>query len=91
MILASSMRAQTKMRRVKVIRDPATSVAVILDGCGDSVLTLEEDEARRLYLQIAQAYRWGHDEFCGECGCVLEGGTCPEGCGDEDGQDEEDA
>src|SRR5262249_53186110 len=84
-ILASSMRAQNKMRRVKVVRDPQASVAVILDGYGDSVLTLEEDEARRLYLQIAQAYRWGHDEFC-----VLEGGTCTEGCQEEDEQDEED-
>ena len=90
MILASSMGAQNKMRRVKVIRDPDTSVAVVFDGYGEPALTLEEDEARRLYLQIAQAYRWGHDEFCEECGCVLEDGLCPEGCEDEDEQDEED-
>lgn len=89
MILASSMGAQNKMRRVKVIRDPATSVAVVLDGNGDPALRLEEDEARCLYLQIAQAYYWGHDEFCGECGCVLEGGFCPERCQEEDEQDEE--
>jgi len=88
LILASSIGAQNKMRRVKLKRDPHTSVAIIYDGYGDPVLTLEEEEARNLYQQIAKAYCWSHDEFC-ECGCVLENGYCPEGCGNEDEQDED--
>ncbi len=83
-VVASSISAENEMTRLKLKRDPHTGVAVVFDGNGDEILTLEEDKALDLYQQIARAYHLSHDEFCEECGCVLEGGCCPEGCDDED-------
>jgi len=77
-IVASSMGAQSRMRGVYIKRDPSTSEAVLFTGFGDELITLEEEDAKQLYVQLGEAYGWQHDEFCPQCGCTLEYGYCPE-------------
>jgi hypothetical protein len=55
-IVASSIAAGQKARRVVAKRDPATSEVTLLDGYGDVLTVLEEKEAISLYQQIAQAF-----------------------------------
>ena len=67
-IVMSSLLAQEKMERVKIKRDPHTGDAVLFNGLGDPLITLEEENAKSLYQQIAKAYGLKPDEFRPECG-----------------------
>ncbi len=89
LIVLSSMAAQAKMRRLVAKRDPSTSVVTLSTGFGDELVRLEEDEAKQLYVQLARAYFWAHDDFCPECGAVMEDGSCPEDCMKSSDEDSE--
>ena len=84
-IVASSMAADRKARRVTVKRDPATSEVTLLDGYGDVLTVLEEADAISLYQQIAQAFDFEFTPTCPVCTCRLdEDGCCPNECDEEE-------
>lgn len=85
LIIASSIRADCKIRQVLAKRDPQTSEVTLFDGNGDVVIVLEEQDAIRLYQQIAQGFRFDFTPTCPDCTCPLEDGICPNECDlDED-------
>lgn len=65
-------------------RDPQTSEVTIFDGDGDVLITLEEEDAIRLYQEIAQAFELDVTETCQRCNLPLEDGICPNECGTQD-------
>ena len=83
-IILSSMGADCKARRVSAKRDPQTSEVTIFCGDGEVLITLEEEDAIRLYQQIAQAFELEFTETCQRCNLPLEDGICPNECGTED-------
>jgi hypothetical protein len=80
-IVASSIAADCKARRVMAKRDPQTSEVTLLDGNGEVLIVLEEKDAIRLYQQIAQAFDFQFTPTCPHCTCPLdEDGNCPNEC-----------
>jgi hypothetical protein len=80
LIVVSSLRAQDRLRGVKVKRDPDTDEATLCSGDGAELITLQAKHAASLYTQLATAYGWRHADLCPGCQLELDGQEC-ENCG----------
>lgn len=89
-VVGSSIGAQIRCREVSVSRDAGTGKVRLRDGYGNEML-LDEENALRLYRDLAEVHGLPFARRCEECGEQLTGDEACPWCGDSSEPTSEDA